>query len=222
MKRKQINPSPAEDGGIEAGAARAGAHFSPCFAPAAVFAHAREHLLARPPECWRQAPAAGMRGAAVLIGLADYESEVRVLFTQRNAALKAHSGQIAFPGGKIEPDDESPAASALREAQEEIGLGPSQAELLGYLEPYATGTGYWVTPAVAKLSPPFALKINPAEVDEVFEVPFGFLMDAANHELHYREVGGKLRQYRAIPYETRNIWGATAGILRNLYERLYG
>jgi 8-oxo-dGTP pyrophosphatase MutT (NUDIX family) len=198
------------------------------FAPAVVFAHARKRLMPMPPHGWRDLRGAGphgvpgpLRPAAVLIGLAAYANEVRVLFTQRAAALKHHSGQIAFPGGKIERSDKSPAAAALREAREEIDLDPSHVTLLGYLDPYPTGTGFCVFPIVAKLATPFTLNVNPIEVDEVFEVPFAFLMDGANHELHHKELAGKLRRYHAIPYGTRNIWGVTAGILHNLYERLY-
>jgi 8-oxo-dGTP pyrophosphatase MutT (NUDIX family) len=153
--------------------------------------------------------------------LAAYPDEVRVILTQRTAALRVHSGQIAFPGGKIDAHDKNAAAAALREAHEEIGLDPRHVEPLGYLDPFTTGTGFCIVPVVAKITVPVAFKINPGEVDEAFEVPFAFLMDSANHALHHKEVDGKLRHFHAMPYGARNIWGVTAGILRNLYERLY-
>lgn len=159
--------------------------------------------------------------AAVLVGLIAYPDEIKVLLTQRTAALRVHAGQIAFPGGKIEPRDESPLAAALREAHEEIGLDARQVEPLGYLEPYFTGTGFRIVPAVVKITPPLALAANPDEVEDYFEVPFAFLMDRANHALHTKEFEGVTRQFYAMPYGRRHIWGVTAGILRNLYERLY-
>jgi 8-oxo-dGTP pyrophosphatase MutT (NUDIX family) len=198
------------------------------FAPENVFARVRARLTLVPPSAWRVAQGAGpgrdggnLCPAAVLVGLAAYPSEVRVILTQRNAALRAHSGQVAFPGGKIEAQDTSPAVAALREAHEEIGLDAGRIEALGYLDPFPTGSGFYIVPVVAKVAAPFTLKINPAEVDEAFEVPFAFLMDSANHMLHQKELDGKIRQFHAMPYGSRNIWGVTAGILRNLYERLY-
>jgi 8-oxo-dGTP pyrophosphatase MutT (NUDIX family) len=198
------------------------------FEPGNVFAHVRARLTLMPPSRWRSTPelapssdGGGLCPAAVLIGLAAYPGEVRVILTQRNAALRAHSGQVAFPGGKIEAQDASPADAALREAHEEIGLDAGRIEPLGYLDPFPTGSGFHIVPVVAKIATPFTLKINPAEVDEAFEVPFAFLMDSANHELHQKVLDGKIRQFHAMPYGSRNIWGVTAGILRNLYERLY-
>jgi 8-oxo-dGTP pyrophosphatase MutT (NUDIX family) len=161
------------------------------------------------------------RAAAVLVGLVDYKSEIRIILTQRSAALRVHSGEIAFPGGTIEPRDEHPLAAALREANEEIGLDASRVEPLGYLDPYFTGTGFRIVPVVVKIEPPVVFSINPHEVTDAFEVPFAFLMDAGNHALQHREIGGASRQFYAIPYRERHIWGVTAGILRNLYERLY-
>ena len=162
------------------------------------------------------------RPAAVLVPIVKHDAEVTVLLTTRHANLRQHSGQIAFPGGKIDPDDASPLAAALREAEEEIGLGREVVTPLGYLDPYLTGTGYRVLPVVGSVVPPLRLTINPVEVDDAFEVPLGFLMDPRNHELHSRDFGGRLRRFYAMPFGGRVIWGATAGMLRNLYERLYG
>ena len=162
-----------------------------------------------------------LHAAAVLVGLVSYPDEVTVILTRRSTALPVHSGQIAFPGGKIEPFDESPAAAALREANEEIGLDARHVEPIGYLQPRTTGTGFRVVPVVAKIEPPLRLRLNQHEVEEAFEVPFAFLMNEANHSLCAREWQGQMRQFYAMVYEKRDIWGLTASILRNLYERLY-
>lgn len=161
------------------------------------------------------------RPAAVLVGIVAREGAAQVLLTRRTADLRDHAGQIAFPGGKMDPTDDDPAATARREAQEEIGLDPGAVEVLGYLDAYLTRTGFRIVPVVARLRPPFDLRPNAAEVAEVFEVPFAYLMDAANHQLRQREWLGALRSFYAIEHETRMIWGITAGILRILYERLY-
>jgi 8-oxo-dGTP pyrophosphatase MutT (NUDIX family) len=166
-------------------------------------------------------PRGGYRAAAVLIGLVAHADEVSVILTTRASTLKVHSGQIAFPGGKIETEDPDPAAAAMREAWEEIGLEGHYVELIGYLDPYLTGSGFLIQPVVARVEPAFGLKINPEEVEDAFEVPLSFLMNAEHHELHSGEADGIFRRFYAMPYGERLIWGATAGILRNLYERLY-
>ncbi len=172
------------------------------------------------PTLWERAGAKATRPAAVLVGIVDRD-EPTVLLTQRNAALEAHAGQIAFPGGKIEPDDASPAAGALREAFEEIGLEASLIDPIGYLDLYLTFSGFRILPTVARIAPSFQLTLNRAEVDDAFEVPLAFLMDAQNHALHNRDWRGLDRRYYAMPYGERYIWGVTAGILRNLYERVW-
>ena len=139
-----------------------------------------------------------------------------VLLTLRAAHLRSHSGQVAFPGGKIDAG-ETPAETALREAREEIGLAPGLVEPLGWLDPYLTGTGYRVTALVALVDPAFTPTLNPDEVADVFETPFAFLMDAANHRLEERQWRGRTRKFYAMPHGERYIWGVTAGILRNLY-----
>ena len=159
--------------------------------------------------------------AAVLAPIVARAQGATVLLTQRTTRLRQHSGQIAFPGGKIDPQDESPVAAALREAWEEIGLHARHVDPLGYLDLYATGTGFRIFPLVAIVRPPFELTLNPEEVDEVFEVPLRFLMDPANHQLHTREADGVARHFHAMPWEGRFIWGATAGMLKNLHARLY-
>jgi 8-oxo-dGTP pyrophosphatase MutT (NUDIX family) len=161
-----------------------------------------------------------IRPAAVLIPVVDHE-EPTVLLTQRSAHLADHAGQIAFPGGKIEATDATPLDAALREAEEEIGLDRAYVHPIGYLGVYGTGFGFRILPTVARVQPGFALSINPSEVDDAFEVPLSFLMNPNNHQLHSKEFRGMERTYYAMPYAERYIWGATAGILRILYERIY-
>ena len=161
-----------------------------------------------------------VRPAAVLIAVVDH-AEPTVLLTQRSPNLSEHAGQIAFPGGKIDATDKSPRDAALREAWEEVGLEGSHVDPIGYLDVYGTGFGFRILPTVARVKPGFTLTINHAEVVDAFEVPLAFLMNPANHQIHSKEFRGMERSYYAMPYAERYIWGATAGILRVLYERIY-
>jgi 8-oxo-dGTP pyrophosphatase MutT (NUDIX family) len=161
-----------------------------------------------------------VRPAAVLIPVVDHPQPT-VLLTQRSAHLNDHAGQIAFPGGKIDATDASPLDAALREAEEEIGLSRQFVDPIGYLDLYGTGFGFRILPTVARVRPGFKLNINHSEVEDAFEVPLAFLMDPANHQLHSKEFRGMERSYYAMPFAERYIWGATAGILRVLYERIY-
>jgi 8-oxo-dGTP pyrophosphatase MutT (NUDIX family) len=161
-----------------------------------------------------------IRPAAVLIPVVEH-AQPTVLLTQRAAHLNDHAGQISFPGGKIDATDVSPLDAALREAWEEIGLSREFIDPIGYLDLYATGFGFRILPTLARVKPGFELRINETEVDDAFEVPLSFLMDPANHQLHSKEFRGMERSYYAMPFAERYIWGATAGILRVLYERIY-
>lgn len=161
-----------------------------------------------------------IRPAAVLVPVIARD-EPMVLLTQRTAHLKDHAGQISFPGGKIDPADVSPMAAALREADEEIGLAADAIEPIGYLDLYLTTFGFRIVPLVARVAPDFALTLNRNEVDDAFEVPLSFLMSPENHQRHSRDWNGLTRHFYAMPFGERYIWGATAGILRNLYERIY-
>jgi len=161
-----------------------------------------------------------IRPAAVLIPVVDHPQPT-VLLTQRSAHLNDHAGQISFPGGKIDPTDASPLEAALREANEEVGLGREFVDPIGYLDLYGTAFGFRILPTVARVRPGFTLRVSAAEVDDAFEVPLAFLMNPANHQMHSKEFRGIERWYYAMPYEERYIWGATAGILRVLYERIY-
>ena len=158
--------------------------------------------------------------AAVLVPVVMRE-EPALLLTERASQLRQHSGQIAFPGGRVDPTDASVLDAAYREAEEEIGLSARFISPLGYLDAYLSTTNYLVIPVVGRVSPSYTLNLNPQEVADTFEVPLAFLMDPAHHELHAREWKGRLRRYYAMPYQERYIWGVTAGIIRNLYERLY-
>ena len=158
--------------------------------------------------------------ASVLFPIVLRPGEPTVLLTQRTAHLKDHPGQISFPGGRAEPEDASPAHTALREAEEEVGLLPAQVKIAGYLPEYRTGTGFCVTPVVAVVTPPFVLRPDPFEVAEAFEVPLSFLLDPANHQQHSLHYRGKLRSYYAMRYDDYFIWGATAGMIVSLYHAL--
>ena len=161
-----------------------------------------------------------IRPAAVLVPVVDH-AEPTVLLTQRAQHLPDHPGQVSFPGGKIDKTDASPLDSALREAEEEIGLDRAHVEPYGYLDLYMTTLGYRIMPVIARVKPGFALKLNESEVDDVFEVPLTFLMDLNNVQRHSRDWQGMTRHYYAITFGERYIWGVTAGILRNLYDRIY-
>ncbi len=162
---------------------------------------------------------AAIRAAAVLVPLVPRGAALNLLLTQRTAGLRDHAGQISFPGGKIDRDDASPAAAALREAQEEIGLAPSRVTIVGVLGSYLARSGYRILPVVARVEPPFALSLNPAEVAEAFELPFAAMM--GEPRIASRDWRGAQRRFYQIAHGERTVWGITAGIIRTLYESLY-
>jgi 8-oxo-dGTP pyrophosphatase MutT (NUDIX family) len=167
-------------------------------------------------------PLESLTPAAVLVGLIERSHGFSVLLTTRLDTLRRHAGQVAFPGGRCDAG-ETPWQAALREAEEEVGLASGFVSPVGLSTPYRTGTGYLVTPVVAFIEEGFSLQPNPDEVADIFETPFGFLMDGANHETHERQLpdGGK-RQFYAMTHDDRFIGGATAGMLRVLSHRLFG
>jgi len=167
-----------------------------------------------------QLPGIGQRPAAVLCGLVERDHGLSVVLTLRAAHLNQHAGQIAFPGGKLDRGDASPMAAALREAEEEIGLMPDRVSILGALDPYQTSTGFRVTPFVGHVDPEWRPVADPEEVDEVFETPLDFLMDPTNRVRHRYERKGVRRYYYAMPWGDYYIWGATAGMLKGLSDRL--
>ena len=211
---------------------------SASFAPEAVFRRIAERLppspTFEPPE--RMPPygdhtlnpdlapvdLAAICAAAVLVPLVPRGSTLNLLLTQRTASLRDHAGQISFPGGKIDPADASPAAAALREAEEEIGLPADRVSVLGVLGSYLARSGYRIVPVVARVEPPFDIRLNPAEVADAFELPFAAMMDGAAHRIASREWRGAERRFYSIAHGRRTVWGITAGIIRTLYESLYG
>jgi 8-oxo-dGTP pyrophosphatase MutT (NUDIX family) len=191
-----------------------------CTKPEGVNAAALRARLCRAEPC-----AAGQSGDATLIPAAVLVAIVLgaapgVLLTKRNAHLKAHAGQVSFPGGRIDPEDASPEAAALREAQEEIGLDPAAVELLGRLPEQATGTGFRITPILALVPPGPALVASPAEVEAVFQLPLTVLLDPAAPRRERIRRRGEWREYWVWPHDEHHIWGATAAILRQLAARL--
>ena len=160
------------------------------------------------------------RPAAVLCALRPIGDALHVVLTQRAAHLNQHAGQVAFPGGKVDPDDPSHNAAALREAEEEIGLMPSQVRLIGTLDTYLTSTGFRVTPVVGVIKPDWQPAPDPSEVEEVFEPPLDFLMDPSNRQRHHHDRNGYRRYYYAMPWQGYYIWGATAGMLKGLSDRV--
>jgi 8-oxo-dGTP pyrophosphatase MutT (NUDIX family) len=173
---------------------------------------------------WRESVAEDrvLKPAAVLIPIVEGQAGLRVLFTRRADHLARHAGQVSFPGGRLHEGDDDEVAAALRETEEEVGLSRTFVTVMGALDRYETGTGFAIHPFVGLVRDGFELKIDRAEVAEVFEVPFGFLMDPTNHEPRTATWQGRERRFYGMTYDGHYIWGATAGILINLYERLYG
>lgn len=170
---------------------------------------------------WNEELAKPLTAAAVLVPLVSRETGLSVLLTQRTAHLRDHAGQISFPGGRCEKQDASPIETALREAQEEVGLSPDQVEVLGLLPEYRTGTGFSIKPVVGLVHPPLNLSLDDFEVAEAFETPLSFLLDPANCLRHKIEYQGSMREYYAMPWEGYYIWGATAGMLVSLRQFLF-
>jgi 8-oxo-dGTP pyrophosphatase MutT (NUDIX family) len=160
------------------------------------------------------------REAAVLVPVVAREDGATVILTQRTAHLPSHAGQIAFPGGKIDPSDNGPAAAALRETEEEIGLPKDRVKIVGYLDRYLSRTGFRIAPVLGRIEPGYTLALNRHEVEDVFEVPLGFLLDPANHRRASKVFIGRERYFYEIPFGDRYIWGVTAGIVRGLYEQV--
>lgn len=165
-------------------------------------------------------PSAALRPAAVLVPLVDRLGGMTVLLTQRTAHLHAHAGQISFPGGRMEDSDADAVATALRETEEEVGLSRELVSVVGRLDTYVTGTGFEITPIVGIIEPGYTLTLDPFEVAEAFDVPLSYVLDRRNHKRTERESAGRTRVFFVLPYEGRNIWGATAGMLVNLAEVL--
>ncbi len=170
----------------------------------------RDHIVGR-----------AVKQAAVLIPLVMRDGEVQVILTKRAEKLKSHSGQVAFPGGKIDEDDASPEAAALREAWEEIGLDINEVEVLGRLPNYSSGSGFLISPVVGFVSAHADFEISPDEVDYMFEVPLSFLMNLDNHVHATRDFGERQWTYLEIPFDGHHIWGVTAGMIRVLHDRVF-
>ena len=166
-------------------------------------------------------PGRQLTPAAVLVPVVTRPTGPTVLLTQRTAHLRDHAGQVSFPGGRCEDDDASPEHTALREAEEEVGIAPGQVEILGRLPEYRTGTGFVVTPVVGLVTPPLNLKLDDFEVAEVFEPPLEFLLDKANHQRQTMEIRGERHEFWAMPWQGYFIWGATAGMLVTLQRFIY-
>ena len=164
--------------------------------------------------------AVASRPSAVLVPIVARPEGLSVILIQRPQTMAAHAGEISFPGGKVEASDASPVETALREAEEEIGLSRGHVEVLGFLDCYQVRSGFRIVPVVGLVTPPFILAVHAREVVDAFEVPFAFLMDSANHEKQSREMRGETQWFYAMPYQGRFIWGATAAMIRNLFERL--
>lgn len=175
-------------------------------------------------ETWSTTQDAGsLRQAAVLIPVREAldSRQAEIILTRRTEHLPSHAGQVAFPGGKIEAEDDTPLAAALREAEEEIGLDRSHVNAIGYLEPYITSSGFQVHPVIALVAEAASITPDPNEVAEVFNVPLQFLMSPGNHQVSSRQWKGHERFFYVMPYDRHYIWGVTAGIIRLMYERLY-
>jgi 8-oxo-dGTP pyrophosphatase MutT (NUDIX family) len=182
-----------------------------------------DNRLEAPRSDYQMNPAWGSVAAqpsAVLVPIVARSEGLSVVMIQRPQTMAAHPGEVSFPGGKAEAPDRSPVETALREAEEEIGLARTHVDVLGFLDCYQIRSGFRVVPVVGLVTPPFTLNVHAREVVDAFEVPLAFLMDSGNHEKHSREMRGETQLFYAMPYEGRFIWGATAAMIRNLFERL--